>query len=61
MGIYRVEKTRGLSLMEWKLLGCIELMAIMGTLKATLHDQCHVTPNMSYLVRSESVKRLHGN
>lgn len=44
LGIYRVEKTGGLSLMEWELLGCIDMMAIMGTLKATLHDQYHVTP-----------------
>ena len=56
-----MEKTRGLSLMEWELLGCIELMAIMGTLKAMLHDQCHVTPSGSYMVRSGSVKRLHRN
>ena len=31
--------------MEWKLLGCMELMAIMGALKTMLHDQCHVTPH----------------
>ena len=32
------------SLTEWGLLGCMELMAIMGALKTMLCDQCHVTP-----------------
>ena len=31
-------------LMEWEFLGCKELMAIMGALKAMLCTQCHVTP-----------------
>ena len=38
------------SLMEWGLLGCMELIAIMGALKTTLRDQCHVTPH----------EKLHG-
>ena len=38
------------SLVEWGLLGCMELMAIMGALKTMLCDQCHVTPH----------EKLHG-
>ena len=34
----------GASLMEWELLGCLGLMAIVGALKTMLHDQCLVTP-----------------
>ena len=33
------------SLMECRLLGCMELMAIMGAFKAMLCTQCHVTPH----------------
>ena len=33
------------SLMEWGLLGCKELLAIIGVLKAMMCIQCHVTPH----------------
>ena len=35
----------GVSLMEWELLGCLGLMAIMRVLKTMLYDQCLVTPH----------------
>ena len=43
LGIYRMEETKGLFI-EWGLLGCMELMVIMGALKTMLCDQCNVTP-----------------
>ena len=49
LGIYRVEETNGL-MMEWELLGCKMLMAIMRALKVMLCTQCHVTPH----------RKLHG-
>ena len=33
------------SLIEWGLLGCKELLAIMGALKALMCTQCYVTPH----------------
>jgi len=52
LGIYRLEETNGLidGMETVGLQGVTILMAIMGTLKAMMCTQCHVTPH----------KKLHG-